>query len=114
MAFARRTWVEKEGALTLTYDPKLSGALEGIDAERTIPALWPQFDALAHRPMLVLRGALTDLLSLQTVAEMRARRAKLEVLTVPDQGHAPMLDSPELIDAIAEFARGCDKTVGRL
>jgi hypothetical protein len=41
---------------------------------------------------------------------MRARRRKLEVIDVPDQGHAPMLDTPDLIKRIADFARACDRS----
>jgi pimeloyl-ACP methyl ester carboxylesterase len=109
IAFASRTWIERAGGLALNYDPKLSRTLEGIDAERAVPSLWPQFDALAHVPMLLLRGALTDLLSTSTVAAMRARRRKLDVVEVADQGHAPSLEEPDILKRIADFVRACDK-----
>jgi pimeloyl-ACP methyl ester carboxylesterase len=113
LAFAERTWSEKAGRLTLTYDPNLSRTLEGIDIGQPVPALWAQFDTLSRVPMLLIRGALTDLLSPQTVAMMRARRRQLDVIEVPDQGHAPTLESPELIARIADFVRGCDKRAGK-
>lgn len=112
LAAATHTWTERAGLLTLNYDPQLARHLEGIDIECPPPPLWPQFDALARKPLLVVRGAITDLLSTETVAEMRARRRDLDVVEVPDQGHAPALDAPELIERIANFARLCDKADG--
>ncbi|MGA8990579.1 MAG: alpha/beta hydrolase, partial [Rhodoplanes sp.] len=109
IAAAHRTWREENGRLALAYDPALAKTLAAFDANTPMPDLWPQFDSLAHVPMLVIRGALSDLLSLKTVAEMRARRKQLDVLEVPDQGHAPLLIEPEVIARIAAFINSCDK-----
>ena len=106
---ASLTWSERDGALVLNYDPKLAHTLDSVDVERPIPPLWAQFDVLSSVPLMVIRGALTDLLSAETVREMRARRRKLEVIEVPDQGHPPLLSSAELIGRIAAFCRACDE-----
>jgi len=108
IAAAHRTWREQNGKLVLTYDPALANTLAAFDANMPMPNLWPQFDSLAAIPMLVIRGALSDLLSAETVAEMRARRKQLDVLEVPDQGHAPLLIEPEVIADIAAFINKCD------
>lgn len=106
---ARLTWHERNGALALNYDPKLAHTLDAVDLEKPMPALWPQFDALAAVPVLVVRGALSDLLSAETVQQMRARRARLEYIEVADEGHAPRLGAPALIARIAKFAAACDQ-----
>ncbi len=108
IAAARSTWREDGGRLVLSYDPELARTLEAIDLEHPIPTLWPQFEALAHVPVMAIRGALSDILSPETVDEMRKRRPELAVIEVADEGHPPSLGTPEMIRRIAEFARTCD------
>jgi pimeloyl-ACP methyl ester carboxylesterase len=107
IASARRAFRQENGALVPTYDVKIAQTLEGVDFEKPFPPLWQQFDALKDSPMMVIRGANSDILSPATVEAMRARRATLEAIEVPDQGHAPLLAEPDVIERIAEFAARC-------
>jgi pimeloyl-ACP methyl ester carboxylesterase len=109
LAAAHRSFKEENGRLVPTYDVHLAKTLEGFDLERPLPPLWKEFDALGRMPLLVIRGANSDLLTPETVAAMRARRRTMEVIEVPDQGHAPLLAEPELIGQIAKFVRTCDR-----
>jgi pimeloyl-ACP methyl ester carboxylesterase len=104
-AYARLTFKEEAGRFTLRYDPRLMKTLEGIDLEAPLPPAWPQFEGLAETPTLVLRGALSDLLSPETVREMQARGPRCEAHEVPDQGHAPLLMDEATIARVATFIR---------
>jgi pimeloyl-ACP methyl ester carboxylesterase len=112
IAFAQRTWREHGGRLVPDYDLKLARTLQGADLERP-PTLWNQFDALARVPLMVIRGANSDMLASTTLDAMLARRGALEVAVVPDQGHAPLLAGPKLILRIAAFVASCDVSARR-
>ena len=102
-AWARTTWEEKAGRLVLTYDPALALTVEAVGPDSEIPDLWPLFGALKDVRVLLIRGGLSDLLSEATAAEMMARHPDLDLLTVPDQGHAPLLKGEAMMTAISRF-----------
>lgn len=108
LGWARKTWREHDGRLVATYDPRLSRALAAIDPEHPLPPMWEQFDALAGIPLMVIRGANSDLLSTATLEAMKARRDDMSVLEIPDQGHAPLLAEPDTVARIAAFVRECE------
>ena len=107
VAFARRTFKEAGGRIVPDYDVKLATTLKTVSPERPLPTLWKEFDALARVPVLVVRGGNSDILSAATVEAMRARRASLKTIEVPDEGHAPLLSGREIIDRIAAFVAAC-------
>jgi len=108
LAFARATFKEDGDRLVPDYDPKLATILEAIGPEQPLPALWKEFDALGRVPVMIIRGANSDILSAATVEGMRKRRRALEVLEVPEEGHAPRLAGTPTIGRIAGFIASCD------
>ena len=113
LAAAQRTWKTDNGELVPTYDVKLARTLAEFDIERPLPAMWAEFDALSRVPILVIRGANSDILSAATVTAMHARHPTMESIEIADQGHVPLLDSPDLIRRVAEFVCGCDAARSR-
>ncbi|HTM71978.1 MAG TPA: alpha/beta hydrolase [Pseudolabrys sp.] len=105
LAAARRMFKEEDGQLVTTYDLKLATTLAGVDLEQPVPTLWKEFDALGHVPVMVIRGANSDILSASTVAQMKARHPALETFDVPNQGHAPLLAEADVISLITKFVQ---------
>jgi pimeloyl-ACP methyl ester carboxylesterase len=100
-ALAHQLFNEKNGRPTRGYDRKLARCLSVLDGP--MPALWPQFEALKRVPVLVVRGANSDILSEKTVEEMRRRHPRLASITVPLEGHAPLLRDAPTISTISSF-----------
>jgi len=104
-AFARRTFrIGTEGTPVPDYDPDIMAPIRAAGAKALVPNLWPFFTRLAKgRPVLLVRGETSDLLSAEIAAKMRKRAPKMDFVEVPGVGHAPMLDEPEAKAAIFPF-----------
>jgi len=103
LASARRSFKDDHGRLVPTYDVNLAKTLSVVTADQPPPDLWPQFDALAGFPVMVIRGMLSDILSEQTVEEMRAHHPSLEIVEVENEGHAPLLADEPTMTRIRAF-----------
>jgi len=98
---AHQTQITPDG-LRLTYDPALRDSfMAGLNASEV--DLWPLFDACAGLPLALIRGANSDLLSMETVEMMRKRRPDLIFSNIPGRGHAPFLDEPESLQVLHKF-----------
>ena len=107
LAMAKRLMVvSSNGRIVFDYDMKIAESLQRAGADPQAD-LWPGIDALAGKPMLLLRGALSDVLSAQTLDQMVARLPGAEVVTLPRLGHAPTLDEPEAVAAIERLLARC-------
>jgi len=99
LRFARRVCRETERGVEFDYDMRIA---EPFHAGETGAAKdgWPFYRALAGRPVLILRGESSDLLSETVLARMASEIPDVEVVTVKGVGHAPDLDEPESVAAI--------------
>ncbi|MCP5395159.1 MAG: alpha/beta hydrolase [Sphingomonadaceae bacterium] len=105
LAFARRTCEQvPEGGIRFAYDPAIAAGMAEEDPA-TVPAdLWPMWDTLSDIPVLALRGAKSDLLSAETVQQMKARHSgPFAHADIAGRGHAPILDEPDALAAIEPF-----------
>jgi pimeloyl-ACP methyl ester carboxylesterase len=90
------------GRIAFDYDMKIAEPFEAPAGATPQVDMWPLFDALATRPLLILRGETSDILEAAT-AEKMASRPGVELVTLPRIGHAPTLDEPESIAAIGRL-----------
>ncbi len=97
-AFTRRYFFEQEDKAPVpAYDTRLSLPGRRLDLQKTLPDMWKHYLALFRHPLLIIRGENSDMLSRQTVEHMRTLHWRAKAVTVPGQGHAPLLrDRPSL------------------
>jgi pimeloyl-ACP methyl ester carboxylesterase len=101
--FARRSFREREdGQIEADYDPHIALAF-AENADAPAPDLTPLFQALAAKPILLVRGAISDLCTPEALEHMRTLKPDLASVEVPNVGHAPWLDEPEAWDALLDF-----------
>ena len=100
-----------DGRLTPHYDPAM--VRQFIDHPRDYD-LWEHYDRL-HVPVLLLRGAESDLVLPDAAAEMMLRGpgalGLTRVVEVPGCGHAPALNVPEQLGLVRQFIDQHEETV---
>ena len=96
---ARRWCVEDGGEIRFDYDMRIADNFKrAMDAEPV--DAWPMLDGLKGKPVTIVRGAHSDLMSSETAERMARELPGAELVTVPDASHAPSLDEPESVAAI--------------
>lgn len=99
---ARRVCREDGDLIVFDYDMAIALPFQTQGPAPKVD-LWPIFKALASRPLLVIRGAISELLSADALQKMHDIAPAMKSVTIADVGHAPMLDEPEAVAAIDEF-----------
>jgi pimeloyl-ACP methyl ester carboxylesterase len=101
LEFAQRGYRENAAGVPVPdMDPKIADAFKNPSAAAD---MWPLFSMIKGVPLLVIRGALSDLLSAATVARMAREKPELQQVEVANRGHTPLLDEPECLTAIDAF-----------
>jgi pimeloyl-ACP methyl ester carboxylesterase len=89
------------GGLTWKMDPNVRRPLRGGTAQQRLD-LWVPF-ARINCPMLIVRGAASDILAPATAATMCRVHNQATSIEVPNVGHAPTLTEPVSLAAIKKF-----------
>jgi pimeloyl-ACP methyl ester carboxylesterase len=89
--------------LEFSYDERVAYANRRLDLRRTMPDMWGQYLALLRRPLLIIRCEHSDMLSRKTLEHMRTVHWRARAVTVPGQGHAPLLRDAASLKTIAAF-----------
>ncbi|HEV7306925.1 alpha/beta fold hydrolase [Ensifer sp.] len=101
---ARAIYRDEAGIPCADFDPAIALPLRGLTGETSLPTLWPQLEALAERPLMVVRGEHSKLLSQTIFDDMRRRNPKILAHTALGQGHAPLLHLDGPRQAVTAFA----------
>jgi len=105
VAMAKRNCREENGEIRFDYDMAIAEPFKTVEATAPVD-LWPFFTPLAEKPLLVVRGEKSDLLTTETAAKMQQVAPGMKLATVPGVGHAPDLSEPEAVAAIDAFLNG--------
>ena len=100
---AQALYREVDGQVLADFDPGIAQQFRSADLSQGLPDLWPQFAALAEKPVMVVRGEHSRLLSRDTVEEMVRRHPRLVAIEAGGQGHAPLLHLTGLAEEIGGF-----------
>lgn len=105
---AKRNCREDNGEVRFDYDMAIAEPFRTAGPAPQVD-LWPLFAAVGQKPLLVVRGAKSDLLTAQTAAKMQSVAPAMKLAVIPGVGHAPELNEPEAVAAIDEFLAGLDQ-----
>jgi len=110
LAMARRNCREQDGEIRFDYDMAIA---EPFKTAGPVPKIdtWPLFLALAQKPLLVIRGEISELLGARAAQKMRELAPSMQFAVIPATGHAPELSEPEAVAAIDSFL---ETLVGRV
>ena len=90
-----------DGGYRVHYDPAIAVPFNAAAPHQDIE-LWPFWERI-RCPTLVIRGELSDLLTPETVARMRASGPRAQAVEIPGVGHAPTLMQPDQIAIVRDF-----------
>ena len=102
---AKRNCRQENGEIRFDYDMAIAEPFRNAGPVPKVD-LWPLFKALGQKPLLVVRGERSDLLTAASLEKMHEAVPQMKSVTVPHVGHAPMLDEPEAVTAIDAFLAG--------
>jgi pimeloyl-ACP methyl ester carboxylesterase len=91
------------GRIAFDYDMKIAEPIQTADPAAPAADMWPAFRALGGRPLLAVRGELSDILSAATLERMQREVPELATVTIERTGHAPTLEEPAAQQAIARL-----------
>ena len=94
-----------EGGFTLHYDPAIAVPFRSVDeaaAAQGQATLWHLYDNIQAQTLLV-RGAISDLLSKETALAMTQRGPRARLIEIEGVGHAPTFVTDNQVEPVASF-----------
>ncbi|MCM2291971.1 alpha/beta hydrolase [Allorhizobium sp. BGMRC 0089] len=92
-----------DGKPVVDCDPAIARQMVALDLTQPLPDLWPHYAALAQKPVLIIRGETSQLLTEEILSQMLERHPGAKTVTATGQGHAPFLHKNPVCDVITAF-----------
>jgi pimeloyl-ACP methyl ester carboxylesterase len=111
LTMVKRIYVETDAGICPSHDPRLAETLPSEDDVRSgkVGELWSILPALLDVPFALMRGAGSDLLTIETVERMKRDAPNLVASTIPDRGHVPFLDEVASVQAMDRWLQQVDE-----
>jgi pimeloyl-ACP methyl ester carboxylesterase len=109
----RTHYFDGKARLQALFDPHLLKMLDAFEHDDVLVAQWPLFQSLAGLPLMMMRTQLTEQLRRETFEEMMRRRRDADGYIIEGQGSPALLNTPDDVEPIAEFARKLFRKRGR-
>ena len=104
LRFAKRLYREDEnGSPVKACDPNIAVPLMNKSDDNIAPPLWPVYEQIIDKPILLIRGELSDIIDIECVQKMKQMKPDLEILEIPNVGHAPLLNEANVESTISNF-----------
>ena len=99
--------INKRGRYERDFD--WSTNVETVRQMTERPTFWSEFSAARDRPLAVLRGEHSDFLTPEILDRMAAEAPEIDVTIVKDRGHPPLLEEPQVLEAVARWLERIDQ-----
>jgi hypothetical protein len=109
----RTHYFDSKARLQALFDPHLLTMLDAFEHDDVLVAQWPLFQSLSNLPLMMMRTQLTEQLRRETFEEMMRRRRDADGYIIEGQGSPALLNTPDDVEPIAEFARKLFRKRGR-
>ncbi|MBL4666827.1 MAG: alpha/beta hydrolase, partial [Sneathiella sp.] len=94
---------EKAKNFRANYDLAIGKALEEQISGDSPTNVWPFFEAMSAIPVLAIRGALSDILSVEVFQKMQKTIPEMTAVTLENRGHVPLLNEPLAMQHLTRF-----------
>lgn len=99
---ARLSYIEREdGKIVFDFDPNIVKPI--LKDETKVHNLWHFWGAIKRLPLLVIRGAKSDILDEAQLQKMHDSHPNMKSVLVASLGHAPSMAEPESLSALNAF-----------
>ena len=106
LAYAKRVAHQTQQGIEFDYDMAIAEPFQGMDEKTTSGSnAWPLLTGLSGKPLTILRGEHSDLLSIEIARKMVETVPGAELVTVANVGHAPDFEEPESVEAVDRLLR---------